>query len=107
MYAKLCGKALGKPIICSETAFPDGGEKNGEAIPSAENSARYFEDLYAWSTAAGVEINFFEAADEGWKGSPESVETHWGICDTYGAVKPQYWKSLIKVMNGDAANERQ
>ncbi|MDR1000802.1 MAG: hypothetical protein LBL96_08400 [Clostridiales bacterium] len=107
IYVKLHAKALGKPIICSETAFPDGGEKKGAAAPSAENSVRYFEDLYAWSVATGVEINFFEAADEGWKGSPQSVETHWGICDTYGAVKPQYWESLINIMKGGAENERQ
>jgi exo-beta-1,3-glucanase (GH17 family) len=99
-HAKLKAKSLKKPIICSETAFPDGGEKMGGAVPSKENSVKYFDDLRAWSVAAGVEVNFFEAADEGWKGPPESVEAHWGICDAFGAVKPQYWESLLEIIKG-------
>jgi GPH family glycoside/pentoside/hexuronide:cation symporter len=113
-HARLKAKSLGKPIICSETAYPDGGEKIGGAVPSAENSVRYFDDMRAWSAKAGVEAIIFEAVDERWKGSPESAEIHsesaeihFGICDTFGAVKPQYWESLLEIIKADAAeNER-
>jgi hypothetical protein len=98
MWKKLAGKSLGKPIICGETAFPDGGQILGEALPSKTNSVAYFNDLYAWSVENQTEVIFFEAADENWKGAPESVETHWGICDTFGAVKPCYWESLAAII---------
>jgi exo-beta-1,3-glucanase (GH17 family) len=105
MYDKLVTTARGKPIVCSETAFPSGGESMGKARPSRENSVRYFNDLYAWSVENKAEVIFFEAADESWKGSPESVETHWGLCDTFGAVKPQYWKTLSAIVSDTAAVE--
>jgi exo-beta-1,3-glucanase (GH17 family) len=102
MYDKLAIAARGKPIICSETAFPDGGERMGKATPSKANSVRYFNDVYAWSVENQVEVIFFEAADESWKGLPNSVETHWGICDTFGAVKPQYWEALSAIITREA-----
>ncbi|MDR1558725.1 MAG: hypothetical protein LBS84_03310 [Clostridiales bacterium] len=98
MYGKLAESALGKPLICGETAFPDGGGRMGRAVPSEENSVKYFNDVYAWSVENQAEIVFFEAADENWKGPPDSVETHWGICDIFGAVKPQYWETLSGIM---------
>jgi exo-beta-1,3-glucanase (GH17 family) len=102
-YGKLKKRANGKPVICSETAFPDGGEKMGGAVPSPENSVKYFSDVYDWSVKAQAEVIFFEAVNEAWKGSPDSVETHWGICDNFGSVKYQYWEKLLEIIKQEVS----
>ncbi|MEZ4986893.1 MAG: glycosyl hydrolase family 17 protein [Saprospiraceae bacterium] len=72
-----------KPVVITEAGWAT--NSNGRGIDpenvSEDNQAIYFEDLMAWSEAAGVLTFFFEAFDESWKGSPEPLEPekHWGV----------------------------
>jgi GPH family glycoside/pentoside/hexuronide:cation symporter len=99
-YGKLKKIAGNKTILCSETAFPDTGGSIGAAEPTPANSVSYFEDIYEWSITNSVEVVFFSAANEAWKSAPDEVEANWGICDGFGAVKPQFWQALWGIVSG-------
>jgi exo-beta-1,3-glucanase (GH17 family) len=79
-YAEILAIAGDKPVIISETGWPTAGSPEGAAVPSPENAARYFKDVYEWSRPEGVEVIFFSAFDEAWKreGRNRDIGMHWG-----------------------------
>jgi exo-beta-1,3-glucanase (GH17 family) len=88
MYRRTVAIAQGKPVVISETGWPDKGSAFGGAVPSVEGAMRYFVDTQAWARRDGVEVFYFAAFDEGWKvGDEGDVGAFWGLWDAHGEPK--------------------
>jgi glucan 1,3-beta-glucosidase len=88
MYSRAVNVANGKPVIVSETGWPDQGTAEGAAVPSFENAIRYFVDTYHWAEKENVDIFYFSSFDEDWKIADEGdVGAYWGILDKNGKHK--------------------
>ena len=84
--------AGGKPVIISETGWPDKGTAFHGAVPSKAAAMRYFVETNAWARRDGVEVFYFAAFDEAWKvGAEGDVGPYWGLWDKDGA--PKYLRS--------------
>jgi exo-beta-1,3-glucanase (GH17 family) len=73
-------KALpGKTIVITEAGWATYTEGPMHALRAGDEvkQKRYFEELTAWSRKNGVNVFFFEAFDEPWKG--KGTEGHWGL----------------------------
>lgn len=80
--------AKGKPVIISETGWPNIGTPERAAMPSLENAMRYFINAYQWAEAEEIDIIYFSAFDEAWKIEKEGdVGAYWGIWDKDGKLK--------------------
>jgi exo-beta-1,3-glucanase (GH17 family) len=80
--------AGGKPVLISETGWPDQGSAFHGAVPGDEAAMRYFVDTQRWAQAAGVPVFYFAAFDEAWKvGAEGDVGAFWGLWDAQGAPK--------------------
>ena len=89
MYRRAVRAAAGKPVIVSETGWPDTGSPTGGAVPSLTNAIKYFVDTCRWAEEDGIEVFYFSAFDEAWKVAAEGdVGAYWGLWDTDG--KPKY-----------------
>jgi len=89
MYRRAVSAANGKPVIISETGWPNLGSAEGGAVPSFENAIKYFINTYQWAEEEGIEIFYFSAFDETWKVDAEGdVGAYWGLWDKDG--KPKY-----------------
>lgn len=89
MYRRAMAAAHGKPVIVSETGWPNLGSPEGGAVPSFENAIKYFINTYQWAEEEGIEIFYFSAFDETWKVDAEGdVGAYWGLWDKDG--KPKY-----------------
>ncbi|MDR1664557.1 MAG: hypothetical protein LBR83_06535 [Clostridiales bacterium] len=79
MYARIRDAAgQDKQIICSESGWKFEGEGMGNIQPDPDDAARYLSEMYAFSREANLEIIFFEAFEEPWKGG----DSGWGLLDT-------------------------
>ncbi len=88
MYRVASRAAGGKPVIVSETGWPNIGSAEGGAVPSYENAIKYFVDTYQWAEADDVEVFFFSSFDESWKvGAEGDVGAYWGLWDKDGIPK--------------------
>ncbi len=88
MYAKAKGASKGKPIIVSETGWPNLGAVNGGAVPSYEAAMQYFIGTYQWAAQDDIDIVYFSSFDEDWKVHHEGdVGAFWGIWDKDGRYK--------------------
>ena len=88
MYRRARHAANGKPVIISETGWPNIGTTEGGAVPSEENAVKYFIDSYRWAEEEGVEIFWFSSFDEAWKVAAEGdVGAYWGLWDKDGVPK--------------------
>ena len=80
--------AGGKPVIISETGWPDQGSAFHGAVPSVQGAMRYFIDTARWARDDGIEVFYFAAFDEAWKvGAEGDVGACWGLWDKDGAPK--------------------
>ena len=73
-------KALpGKTIVITEAGWATYtvGDMHAPKAGDEVKQKRYFEDLMAWSKRNDVNVFFFEAFDEPWKGT--GTEGHWGL----------------------------
>lgn len=87
-YQQVVRKFPGKPIVIGETGWPSAGRRQGWAVPSPANQARYFHGFVTWAARHHVPYFYFEAFDEGWKTDEHGVGTHWGLYDQGGHRKP-------------------
>ncbi len=88
MVRRTVAVAGGKPVIISETGWPDLGSAFHGAVPSREGAMRYFVDTFGWAAEAGVEVFYFGAFDEAWKvGAEGDVGAFWGLWDKHGVPK--------------------
>ncbi|MBT1449362.1 glycosyl hydrolase [Glaciecola sp. XM2] len=88
MYYRAAKVANGKPVVISETGWPDQGTPDRAAIPSYENAIRYFIEAYHWTQQESIPLFYFSSFDEDWKVADEGdVGAYWGILDKDGKHK--------------------
>lgn len=88
MYRQATIAAQGKPVIISETGWPNLGTPERGAVPSFENAIRYFINAYQWADEEEIDIIYFSAFDEVWKTMDEGdVGAYWGLWDKDGNLK--------------------
>ena len=88
MYEATRNVAKNKPVIISETGWPNEGESVGAATPTATNAAQYFVNVNAWAQEAQAPLFYFSSFDESWKVGPEGeVGAYWGLWDKNENVK--------------------
>lgn len=97
MHRKMRAAAGDKPLICGETGWPDDGEPVGGAVPGAENAARYFDEIYAYSRENGLEVCYFEAITEPWKGKYGAAERSFGLLGSDLRPKAHYSRALADI----------
>jgi GPH family glycoside/pentoside/hexuronide:cation symporter len=82
MYAVTKQAANGKPVIITETGWPNKGDKTNSAEPSQDNAMRYFINTNNWAKDQEVEMFYFSSFDESWKVHHEGeLGQRWGIWD--------------------------
>ncbi len=88
MYRRAQRAGGGKPVIVSETGWPNIGTPTDGAVPSFENAIKYFVDTCQWAEEDGVEVFYFSSFDEAWKVDAEGdVGAYWGLWDKDGNPK--------------------
>ena len=88
MYRLATVAAKGKPVVISETGWPNMGTPEREAVPSFENAIRYFINVYQWADDEEIDVIYFSAFDEAWKIAAEGdVGAYWGLWDKDGIPK--------------------
>lgn len=88
MYARAKKVSKGKPVIITETGWPNIGSAFYGAIPSRENALKYFNDVMSWANEEGIELYYFSSFDETWKIDDEGdVGAYWGLWDKDGNYK--------------------
>ncbi|MCX7746427.1 MAG: stalk domain-containing protein [Clostridia bacterium] len=109
MYKKLSDAFGSKQVIISEVGFPTEGKPVGKAVPSLENSVRFFHAFISWAEQNHVPYYWFEFKDEKWKSkydfSGKEVEHHFGIYydaydswSSYMDEKPGYFFEYLENM---------
>ena len=89
MYRRASSVADGKPVIVSETGWPNLGSPTQAAVPSFENAIKYFVDTCRWAAEDDIDVFYFSSFDEAWKTDDEGdVGAYWGLWDKDG--KPKY-----------------
>ena len=88
MYALTKEAAQGKPVIITETGWPDKGESTNGAKPSEINAMKYFIQTNEWVRQENIEMFYFSSFDESWKVHHEGdVGERWGLWDKYENLK--------------------
>lgn len=88
MYNKAIRAANGKPVIITETGWPNHGTSFGAATPSDENFIKYFINTQKWSIEENIKIFYFSSFDESWKvGAEGDVGAYWGLWDKNEKLK--------------------
>lgn len=88
MYRRAQRAGGGKPVIITETGWPNIGTAEGAAEPSPQNAMAYFIDTYDWAAEDEVEVFYFSSFDEAWKVEAEGdVGAYWGLWDKDGVLK--------------------
>jgi exo-beta-1,3-glucanase (GH17 family) len=80
MYQEAMIAGKGKRVIITETGWPSSGTSIGGAVPSFDNSLKYFLNSTQWSKEASIEMFYFSSFDESWKVEKEGdVGAAWGL----------------------------
>lgn len=88
MYRRASHAAGGKPVIVSETGWPNIGTPEDGAVPSTANAMKYFIDTCQWAEEDDIEVFYFSSFDETWKVADEGdVGAYWGLWDKDGIAK--------------------
>ena len=90
MYAVTQQVANGKPVIITETGWPNQGDHTEAAKPSENNAMKYFIDTANWAQQNEVLLFYFSSFDESWKVHHEGdVGARWGLWDKNENLKFQ------------------
>ena len=82
MYRRTKKVAGGKPVIISETGWPNKGLRFHGASPSERNAMSYFINAQGWSSEEDIPMFYFSSFDESWKiGDEGDVGAYWGLWD--------------------------
>ncbi|WP_281544612.1 glycosyl hydrolase family 17 protein [Grimontia sp. SpTr1] len=88
MYRRAINAGKGKPVIISETGWPNEGVPERGSVPSEENALKYFVETYAWAEEENIDVFYFSSFDEAWKVEKEgAVGAYWGLWDKDGNFK--------------------
>jgi GPH family glycoside/pentoside/hexuronide:cation symporter len=82
MHAVTKAIAKEKPVIITETGWPNSGDTSKGAVPSTENAMKYFINANNWAKVEGIDMFYFSSFDESWKVHHEGdVGERWGLWD--------------------------
>ena len=82
MYQLTLEVSKGKPVIITETGWPNKGSKREAAEPSSINAMKYFINVSKWHRENQLPLFYFTSFDESWKLHHEGdVGAGWGIWD--------------------------
>jgi exo-beta-1,3-glucanase (GH17 family) len=82
MYRRTKKAAGDKPVIISETGWPNRGRTFHGAAPSETNAISYFVNSQHWSAEDNIPMFYFSSFDESWKvGAEGDVGAYWGLWD--------------------------
>jgi len=88
MHAVTKQIAVNKPVIISETGWPNQGDKMEGAVPSDENAMKYFISASNLSQKSNIPLFYFSSFDESWKVHHEGdVGARWGLWNTNEQLK--------------------
>lgn len=88
MYMITKSVAQGKPVIITETGWPNKGESTKGANPTPENAMKYFINTSNWVLEENIKLFYFSSFDESWKVHHEGdVGQRWGIWDKNEKLK--------------------
>lgn len=88
MYRRAQRVAHGKPVVVTETGWPNIGTATHGAVPSQKNAMKYFVDTYQWASEDDIDVFYFSSFDESWKVDAEGdVGAFWGLWDKDGKPK--------------------
>jgi GPH family glycoside/pentoside/hexuronide:cation symporter len=88
MYTVAKNAAGNKPVVITETGWPNKGENTYEANPSEDNAMMYFTNTNHWAKSEGVNMFYFSSFDESWKVHHEGdVGERWGLWDKNEKLK--------------------
>jgi len=74
--------ASNKPVIISETGWPNLGDNVGKSKPTHHNAMEYFVNANRWAALEKAPLFYFSSFDESWKVHHEGdVGARWGIWD--------------------------
>ena len=80
MYAVTKNAAKGKPVVITETGWPNKGQGTKDAQPSDSNAMKYFINTMAWAEKENIDLFYFSSFDESWKVHHEGdVGARWGL----------------------------
>ena len=95
MYAVAKKAANGKPVIISETGWPNKGESIDKAVPSDDNAMKFFINANIWARNQGIQMFYFSSFDESWKVHHEGeLGQRWGLWDKNQNLK--YNKNVVQ-----------
>jgi GPH family glycoside/pentoside/hexuronide:cation symporter len=82
MHALTQKIAKNKPVIITESGWPNKGDNTHKAKPSEENAMKYFINANNWAKQENIALFYFSSFDESWKVHQEGdVGQRWGIWD--------------------------
>jgi glucan 1,3-beta-glucosidase len=88
MHQRTLAVAQGKPVVISETGWPDQGSPFHGSVPSLQGAMTYLIDSVEWTRSAGIDLFYFSAFDEAWKvGAEGDVGAYWGLWDAQARFK--------------------
>ena len=88
MYTITKNASKGKPVIITETGWPNKGETTKGAKPTPENAMKYFINASNWANEEDIKLFYFSSFDESWKVHHEGdVGQRWGIWDKNEKLK--------------------
>ena len=88
MYTVTKKISKGKPVIITETGWPNQGNAVEGAQPTKENAMKYFISTSSISKEESIPLFYFSSFDESWKVHHEGdVGARWGIWDANEQLK--------------------
>ena len=88
MYTVTKDISKGKPVIITETGWPNQGDSVAGATPTTENAMKYFISASNMSKKNSIPLFYFSSFDESWKVHQEGdVGARWGLWDTSEKLK--------------------
>ncbi|MEM9001195.1 MAG: MFS transporter [Bacteroidota bacterium] len=88
MYEVVKQAAKGKPVIITETGWPNKGDYVHGAIPSEDNAMKYFITTADWAHEEQIKMFYFSSFDESWKVRHEGdVGARWGLWNNNEQLK--------------------
>ncbi len=88
MYTVTKNISKGKPVIITETGWPNQGDNVEGAIPTTENAMKYFISASNMSKKSSIPLFYFSSFDESWKVHQEGdVGARWGVWDSSEKLK--------------------
>ena len=88
MYSVTKSISNGKPVIITETGWPNQGDPTASAIPSSDNAMKYFINTSNWAKQDNIPLFYFSSFDESWKVHHEGdVGARWGLWNSNEKLK--------------------